>query len=208
MLLAVIVGTVVAGWFAVRLSSRGKPYPVWMRGFLDNSIVDRLSGTATLIERAGVTEGMRVLDAGSGPGRLTIPLADRVGSGGEVVALDLQEGMLTRVRERAARLALTNVRTLRIALENLPASSELGSSAFDRAFLVTVIGEVPDPEAALIGLYRVLKAGGILSITEILIDPDYVPRQRITGLAQRAGFQLDASFGNVLMFTLNFRRPA
>lgn len=46
---------------------------------------------------------MRVLDAGCGPGRLTIPLARQVGPTGEVVALDVQQGMLKRVRKNAAR---------------------------------------------------------------------------------------------------------
>lgn len=203
-----IAASLALAWFVVRRLGGGRPYPVALRGLLDNPIVDRISGVELVIDRASVSTGLRVLDAGCGPGRLTIPLARRVAPAGEVVALDVQSRMLERVQERAARLKLSNVRTLCLPLEDLSARSDVREPGFDRAMLVTVLGEVPNPERALAALHAVLKPGGILSVTETVIDPDYVPRQTVEHLARRAGFALERVFGNALAFTMNFRKPA
>lgn len=202
-----VAASLVLSWLVLRNWPERGACPVWLSWFLDNRFADSYSGAETIIERASVSGGMRVLDAGCGPGRLTIPLARRVGPHGEVVALDVQEGMLTRVRDRAAQLGLTNVRTVRAALEQYSTTREPGDAGFDRAVLVTVLGEVPDREAALRGLYSALKPGGILSITELILDPDYVRRPTVGELAGRCGFQSDRAFGNPLMFTVNFRKP-
>ena len=54
---------------------------------------------------------------------------------------------------------------------------------FDRALLVTVLGEIPDRDAALRAIFDALKPGGILSITEILRDPHYQRRTTVLRLA-------------------------
>lgn len=202
-----LVATVTAAWFVSRYAGHGKPYPVWLSGLLDNPVTDRLLGTTTLVERATVTQGMRVLDAGCGPGRLTLPLARRVGIGGEVVALDVQEGMLDRVRRRAAEHGLSNIRTLRSGLDAGAEVQELRAADFDRALLVTVLGEVPDPERAMCVLYSALRPGGLLSVTELIIDPDYQPLSRVRSLGRSAGFEIERSYGTALAFTQNFRKP-
>lgn len=202
-----LLATVTTAWFISRYAGRGKPYPVWLSGLLDNPVTDSLSGITTLVKRASVSEGMRVLDAGCGPGRLTIPLARRVGVSGEVVALDIQEGMLERVRRRAAKQGLKNIRTLRSALEAGAEVQELRAANFDRVLLVTVLGEVPDPEGALRVLYSALRPGGLLSVTEFIIDPDYQRLGRVRTLGQRVGFEIERSYGTVLAFTQNFRKP-
>lgn len=202
-----VVAAIATMWIVLRRAGHGKPYPLWLSGLLDNAVTDKLSRTTLLIERAGVTEGMRVLDAGCGPGRLSIPLARRVGTGGIVVALDVQEGMLERVRRRAADQQLTNVRTLRSALEANVEAPELLAANIDRAFLVTVLGEVSDPEGAMRTLYSALKPGGVLSVTEVIIDPDYQTRREVQTLGRRVGFEIEQSFGTPLAFTQNLRKP-
>lgn len=176
---ALVLGaaTIVGIWFAARWFGRGKPCPVLVAALFDNQIAERLSGTGLLVERADVGEAMRVLDAGCGPGRVTIPLARRVGARGEVIALDLQQGMLDRVNANAARAGLSNVRPLLGALESDARVLRDYEGAFDRILLVTVLGEIPDQIGALRSLHRALKAGGILSVTEMIIDPDFVSRR-------------------------------
>ena len=79
-------------------------------------------------------------------------------------------------------------------------------NAFDRVLLVTVLGEVSDKVGALRSLHSALRPNGILSITETVIDPHYLPRSRVRRLAQQVGFTVDSAFGSPLAFTLNFRK--
>lgn len=93
----------------------------------------------TIIEHLQIESGMAVLDAGCGPGRLTIPIAKRVGERGCVVAMDIQEGMLARTRQKAVTESLTNIDYLHAGLGH----GVLGKNRFDTAVLVTVLGEIP-----------------------------------------------------------------
>ena len=186
--LAFVAVALVASWFGARWFARGRPVNALVGALFDTWIVKEFSGTGILLDRAGVREGMRVLDAGCGPGRVTIPLAQRVGPEGEVVALDVQQAMLERVSVNVARAGLTNVRTVLGPLEADAKDLRGYEQAFDRVLLVTVLGEVPDREGALRSLFSALKPGGILSVTEMIIDPDYVPGAKMRRLAKKAGF--------------------
>jgi ubiquinone/menaquinone biosynthesis C-methylase UbiE len=92
---------------------------------------------AVIIQRLDLQPGMAVLDVGCGPGRLTIPIARQVGQQGEVVAMDIQAGMLQRAREKARAANLTNIRFLQAGAGD----GQLGRNQFDRSLLVTVLGE-------------------------------------------------------------------
>lgn len=192
---------------AWRLASRRSriPCPAWLGWVLENPYTDRVAGGRTLVRRAGISPGMRVLDAGAGTGRVALAAAERVGPGGSVVALDLQPAMLDRIAARAAARGLRNVRVVCGPVERAP--DVLGPGGrFDRVFLVTVLGEVPDRAAALRALHALLRPGGILSVTEFLPDPHFQPRGSVRRLAEAAGFVPGESYGTALAFTLNFRK--
>ena len=88
------------------------PLPPFLTFLLENPVTERFAGQKLLLERLRLAPGMRVLDAGCGPGRLTIPLAKAVGPGGRVVALDGQRAMLEKLEARLDAEGLTNVRAL------------------------------------------------------------------------------------------------
>jgi ubiquinone/menaquinone biosynthesis C-methylase UbiE len=193
-----LTGSIVLGW---RLLARRHilPCPSALIWLLENRIMENVAGSAAVIQHAHIEVGMRVLDAGCGPGRITVPLAQRVGPEGEVVALDIQESMLAYLVDRVNAAGLSNVRPKLAALgEGL-----LGNQQFDRAIMVTVLGEIPNREAALGEIYKALKPGGILSITEVLPDPHYQSRRTVRNLAEKVGFQVDEVYSGLRSFTMN-----
>jgi ubiquinone/menaquinone biosynthesis C-methylase UbiE len=165
--------------------------------------MDLIAGTQATLDRIGVRPGERVLDVGSGPGRLSLPAARRVGPTGKVVAVDIQPGMLAHLRENAAQVGVTNLEAHQM---DITTADNLETGSFDRAWLVTVLGEIPDKETALRNLYRVLKPGGTLSITEIFPDPHYQRRETVLSLAQAAGFEPGQYWGSFFMYTQNFSK--
>lgn len=200
------VAFVLMCFFGWNLASRRRtlPCPTWLAWLveLDNPFA-RSNHAAVIIERLAVEPGMVILDGGCGPGRLTIPLARQTGEFGMVLAVDLQSGMLRRAREKAEAAGLKNIHYLQAAL----GEGRLESQQFDRAVLVTVLGEIPDRAAALNELHNALKPGGILSITEIVFDPHFQRSATVIRLAEAAGFRLKARFGNRLAYNLNFEKP-
>ena len=193
-----------AGWLLWRREKANLPCPASLSFLLENPFMDRIAGSEMLLDRAGVTPGMRVLDAGCGPGRVTLPAARRVGPTGEVLALDIQEAMLQRVRQKLDAQNVTNVRLLQAGL----GQGQTEPESFDRAFLVTVLGEIPDKAAALREIYHALKPGGILSVTELLPDPDFQTPETVRRLADETGFVEEKIMGGFPAFTMNLVKPA
>jgi ubiquinone/menaquinone biosynthesis C-methylase UbiE len=189
-----------------RLASRGRSVPCpaslsWLVE-LDNPFT-KTNRAATIVERSDLRPGMVVLDVGCGPGRLTIPIATKVGPNGEVVAMDIQAGMLQRAQDKARAANLTNIQFLQAGV----GEGKLGRNRFDRALLVTVLGEIPDREKALREIFDALKPGGLLSVTEVIFDPHFQSRQTVARLARSAGFREKAFHGNRIAFTAIVEKP-
>ncbi|NLF51674.1 MAG: methyltransferase domain-containing protein [Leptolinea sp.] len=196
-----LLGSVAIAWrFVARL--RPLPTPPWLSGLWENPLGKSIRAEI-LIQRAGLKPGMRVLDAGCGAGRITIPAALVVGDEGEVIALDLQPGMLDIVMARAKAAGISNVRFMLSGLgeEMLP------SNRFDRAIMSTVLGEIPDQVAAMKEIAYSLKPGGIVSVTELIVDPHYQSIKTIRLLAKKVGLVETAVFGNNFSYTINLRKP-
>lgn len=113
----------------------------------------RLHGLA--VDRLFAGDGDRVLDLGCGPGVNFRALSDAVGGAESVVGLDVSEGMTRRARERAGTLD-TATSVVRGDAATLPFPDD----SFERAFSTLAVSAVPDAEAALTEVARVLRPGG------------------------------------------------
>jgi ubiquinone/menaquinone biosynthesis C-methylase UbiE len=200
----IVVGVLVNLIWRVLSNRQALPCPSWLGWMveLDNPFT-RVNHARFIVDHLGLEPGMKVLDAGCGPGRVTLPLAEAVGPQGEVVALDVQDEMLARVRAKAEAAGLTNVRYLQAEL----GEGKLPLGDFDRIVLVSVLGEIPRQAAALQELHAALKPGGLLSITEVIFDPHFQGRQRVRRLAQAAGFREKAFLGKRLAYTMHLEKP-
>lgn len=202
--LLILIIAIILIW---RIGSRrySLPCPSWLAYMveLDNPFV-KIHRAAHIVENLKVQPGMVVLDAGCGPGRVTIPLAKAVGTQGKVVAVDIQAEMLARAEKKAKAENLTNIHYVQTGL----GENKLDKNYFDRVVLVTVLGEIPNREAALQEIFSVLKPGGFLSITETIFDPShYQSMQTVLKLAHAIGFQDINRLGNFVAYTLHLQKP-
>lgn len=152
--------------------------PVALAGHLDSQIRRWLQNPARLL-KPYVREGMTALDFGCGPGFFTLDLARLVGPSGHVIAVDLQPGMLERVRlkihgtELASRITLHQCQSDRLGI----------SRPLDFVFAFYVIHELLDPAAFLAELRPLFRPGGQLLIVE---PPLHVSRAAFAATLQVA----------------------
>jgi len=177
------------------------PIPRQLLGILDIPVRDFILSREELLRRSGLKSGQDVLEVGCGTGFYTIKASEIVKEG-MVHSLDIQDLALSKVRKKVEESNIKNVMLIMADAKNLPFKDE----AFDLAFLVTVIGEIPKREIALKELYRVLKPNGLLSITEFLPDPHYVMRRNLISLVKRLGFNQTEKYGNFFCYTVNFQK--
>jgi len=161
------------------------------------------AGSSTILDRIKIEKGMIIADIGCGPGRISIPAASRVGDTGKIVALDIQEKMLKKLKDRMDKCGIKNIQPILGGIGN----GLLKPYTFDRAILVTVLGEIPDKAQAIREIYNILKPGGLLSITELLPDPHYMSKKKVLNLAESQGFSFDRFYGNIISYTINFLKP-
>ena len=142
----------------------GKVCPWWL-GYLLLNPLRKLIQNPEAILGPYLEEGMVAVDAGSGMGYFSLPMAKLVGDKGRVIGVDLQEKMLSSLRKRAQKAGLSaRIETRRASGKTLNLARDKGSADFVLAFAVA--HEVPDRERFLREIYDVLKQGGTLLLSE------------------------------------------
>jgi SAM-dependent methyltransferase len=147
--------------------------------------------------------GERVLEVGPGTGYYTLEVAEWIKPDGEIAILDLQQEMLDHTMRRAGERGLANITPTQSDATSMP--YEDGS--FDAVYLTTVLGEIPDQDAALREISRVLKPGGRLVVGELLGDPHYVRLAPLRLRASGAGLTYERRVGNALGYFARFAKP-
>jgi ubiquinone/menaquinone biosynthesis C-methylase UbiE len=135
--------------------------------------------------------GERMLEIGPGVGVHALPVAAALAPGGRLQVLDAQQAMLDALAARAARAGIANVDLRCGDACTLP----FADACFDAAYMIGVLGELPDPARALRELRRVLTPEGRLVVGEVVLDPDFVPERKLAQLAADAGFVCELKQG-------------
>ncbi len=175
--------------------------PYQLAFFLDFSLRRFILSPERLADRLELNATSRVLELGPGPGYFSRAVARRVPKGFLLLA-DVQREMLRKARGKLAKAGLRNAGFVQLNGTALP----LLCAAWDCAFLVAVLGEVPDPRLCLQELYRVLRPGGLLSLTEQPGDPDFIAPPDARKLAEGAGFRFEKVYGGGKNYTASFRK--
>lgn len=174
------------------------PMPEFLANLIDNPLRRRIQPPAEMPLRHGLEPGMRVLEVGPGNGRYTLAAARWLGEAGKLLTVDIEPKMVERVRHRAQAEGITNLDARVANVYALP--FEEGS--FDAVYMITVIGEIPEPVRAMREFHRVLKPSGTLAFSELIMDPDYPSAQTLIRQAAQAGFRVKRQTGSFLAYTL------
>jgi ubiquinone/menaquinone biosynthesis C-methylase UbiE len=168
---------------------------------LDNPLRLRYRSPARTLAPLQLRNGLRVLEVGAGTGAFTLRLMEAVGPDGTVDALELQRGMIAKLKRRVWKNTAATVRLYQADALALP----FAASSFDRAVLIACLPMLPDKQRALRELRRVLRPEGLLAVSEELWEPEYVPLAVTRAWCAKAGFVEVARHRELFFYTLVFR---
>ena len=157
--------------------------PVERAGGLDNNIRRWLQNPRKIL-MPYVREGMTVLDIGCGPGFFALDMAEMVGESGRVIAVDLQAGMLQKLRNKIAGTAFEK----RITLHKSEANRIGISETVDFVLAFYVMHELPHQKAFFEEVTSILKPGGQILIVEPPLHVSQAAFETSLAIARNTGF--------------------
>ena len=165
------------------INRKNRVCPVERAGGLDNRIRRWLQNPGKILGPY-IEEGMTVLDIGCGPGFFSIDMAQMVGGSGRVIACDLQEGMLEKLRDKIKGTELEGRITVHKCEEDKIGVSE----EIDFVLLFYMVHEIPNKEALFDEIAAMLKPNGEVLIVEPPLHVSKSDFEEILTKARKAGF--------------------
>ena len=154
-----------------------------------------------LVRRLALHKNDHILEVGPGPGFYSLEVAKKIPEG-KLILADIQPEMLEYAKRRVKKRGLKNVEYHLCDGKTFP----FKENSFDVIFLVAVLGEIENKEDYIKEFHRILKPGGLLSISELPADPDRMHREEIARLLEKEGFRFDHYFGHRRNYTIHYRR--
>lgn len=131
-------------------------------------------GCGNPISLGDMPEGSMILDLGSGAGLDCLLAAKRVGPTGYVIGVDMTNAMLNKARENAHQYGFKNVEFRKGDIEDLP----VVSNSIDIVISNCVINLAPDKLKVFKECHRVLKAGGKMYVSDVVLLDHLTPEQQ------------------------------
>ena len=144
----------------------GYPEPELAR--VPDATVESFAGVANHFVLGRIEEGATALDLGCGAGTDLLIAAQMTGPTGRVIGVDMTTGMLDRARASADEMGMDNVELHESLIESLP----LDDASVDVVISNGVIDLVPDKDAVLDEIDRVLRPGGRLQLADVIIHEE------------------------------------
>jgi len=144
---------------------------------LPKSVTESFAGCGNPVAISDINEGETVLDLGSGAGLDVFMATKRVGGKGKVIGVDMTPEMVKKAKMNAYKLGIINAEFRLGDIENLPIEDE----TIDVVISNCVINLAADKQKAFKEVYRVLKLGGRMYISDIVIE-DRLPRKLLESI--------------------------
>ena len=167
-------------------------YPAADTAGLPDDAVANSFGCGNPVAFSGVRHGDVVVDLGSGAGIDVIIAARKVGAGGHVIGVDMTGAMIERARANLAEAGLANAEIREGLIEALP----VDDGSVDWVISNCVINLSPDKPAVFAEIARVLKPGGQMLVSDIVVEdlPVWVREDKALYSACVAGAVSEADY--------------
>ena len=139
--------------------------------WLERAVREKEEKLTLLIKSLDLKPGMVVADIGAGSGVISVLMAEKILPDGKVLAVDVQQEMLDRLRENTKRMKITNIEPVKGTQQ----TTSLTPGSVDLAIMVDVYHELEFPYEMLLDISKSLKPGGRIAFVEYRKEDPDVP---------------------------------